>query len=239
MDRLFRFSDYDVFGYLASGLISFALYDVIFGTQFAFRQEWSISSAVSVIIAGYIAGHIVSGLAALLIDRGLVRKTLGTPADILMRPRKREISFFQRAVLGEFLEPLHPDLRDRLLRRAGMSTAEAGRVGAGEIIFSRAWPTIKREPIPYGRADAFIKLYGFCRTVCLISSVAAVLFAIKAFSGWGAVQNDERPYLIWSVGAAIVALVMFRRYLRFFRLYSLEVFSTFADSRDTAPVLDR
>jgi hypothetical protein len=230
MEKLFRFSDYDLFGYLASGLISFALYDVTFGTQFVLREEWSISSAVSVIIAGYITGHIVSGLAALVIDRGLVRRGLGTPADILMRPPKSKISLFQRALFGDFLEPLHPDLRDRLLRRAGMSTAQADRAGAGEIIFWRAWPTIKREPIPYGRADVFIKLYGFCRTVCLISLVAAVLFAIKAFSSWAPVQNDERPYLMWSIGAAIVSLVMFRRYLRFFRLYSLEVFSTFADS---------
>jgi hypothetical protein len=35
--------------------------------------------------------------------------------------------------------------------------------------------------------------------------------------------------LTWAIAAALISLVMFRRYLRSFRAYSLEVFSTFAE----------
>jgi len=61
---------------------------------------------------------------------------------------------FQRVMLGDFLEPLHPSLRSRLLERANMSTRGAAQPGAGEELFWLAWPIIKREPIPYGKADA-------------------------------------------------------------------------------------
>ena len=230
MDKFFRFSDYDLFGYLASGIIVFGLYDVIVGTQFVLKNSWSISSAVAVILGGYVVGHIVSGLAALVIDRGLVRRLLGNPANLLVLAPTNKRSWFQRAVLGDFLEPLHPSVRRRLLHRAGMSTLDADKPGAGEELFWRAWPIIKREPIPYGRADSFLKLYGFCRSLSFISFVAAVAFATKACTGWYPHQISARTYLMWAIAAAVISFVMFRRYLRFFRAYSLEVFSTFAES---------
>jgi len=230
VDKFFRFSDYDLFGYLASGIISLGLCDIVVGTKFVLKDSWSISSAVAVILASYIVGHIISGLAALLIDRGLVRPLFGTPANLLMRSEKRNYSWLQRALLGEFLKPLHPSLRSRVLRRAGINTAEGEPRDAGEEVFWRAWPIIKREPIPYGRADSFLKLYGFCRSISLISSVAAVIFAVKASTGCYSFQISTQQYCLWAIGAAIVSFVMFRRYLRFFRAYSLEVFSTFAET---------
>jgi hypothetical protein len=122
VDKFFRFSDYDLFGYLASGIISLGLCDIVVGTKFVLRDSWSISSAVAVILASYIVGHIISGLAALLIDRGLVRPLFGTPANLLMRSEKRNYSWLQRALLGEFLKPLHPSLRSRVLRRVPVLT---------------------------------------------------------------------------------------------------------------------
>ena len=62
MDKLFRFSDYDVFGYLAAGIMTIALYDIIVGSNFVLKNSWSISSAVTIVLAGYVLGHIVSGL---------------------------------------------------------------------------------------------------------------------------------------------------------------------------------
>jgi hypothetical protein len=73
---------------LACGIIVFGLCDIVVGTELVFKEHWSISSGVAVILGGYVSGHIVSGLAALVIDRCLVRIGLGTPADILMRRRR-------------------------------------------------------------------------------------------------------------------------------------------------------
>jgi len=207
------------------------LCDIVVGTELVFKEHWSISSGVAVILGGYVAGHIVSGLAALVIDRCLVRIGLGTPADILMQPPPhKKSSWLQRAVLGDYLDPLPSSLRSRVLHRAGMGTSEGARPDAGEDLFWRAWPIIKREPIPYGRAESFLKLYGFCRSLILVSLVAAVIFATKAMFGWYALQISTQTYWMWAFIAVIVSFVMFRRYLRFFRAYSLEVFSTFAES---------
>jgi len=228
MDRFLRFSDYDVFGYLASGITSIALCDLTFGTQFVLRESWSISATVAVILGGYVIGHVVSGAAAMVIDRGLVRRVLGTPANLLLRASPT-IGWLQRAFLGEFLEPLHPSLRRRLIKRAGLSVQDANGPDAGETLFWRAWPSIKREPIPYGRADSFLKLYGFCRTMSFVSFIAALIFLSQAVTGYSPTQISDQTHFFWAIGAGVVSIVMFRRYLRFFRAYSLEVFSTFAE----------
>jgi hypothetical protein len=230
VDKFFRFSDYDVFGYLVAGIVTIALYDITVGTNFVLKDSWSIPAAVSIVIAGYVLGHIVSGLAAGIIDRGIVRGLLGTPANLLMRPSTRKSGWIKRAVLGDFLMPLNPSLRDRVLNRAGMSEHEGAKLGAGEDLFWRAWPVIKREPIPYSRAESFLKLYGFCRSMSLISFIAALIFLTKACTGWYPLQISPQKYLLWGFIGAVVAFVMFRRYLRFFRLYGVEVFSTFAES---------
>ena len=138
MDKVFRFSDYDLIGYLAAGIIVFGLCDFAIGTQIVWKDSWSISSAVAVILGGYVDGHIVSALAALVADRWLVRRLLGTPANLLLRANARKITLLQRVALGNLLEPLHPALRSRLLERADMSTRAASQPGAGEEVFWRA-----------------------------------------------------------------------------------------------------
>lgn len=44
-DQVFRFSDYDLFGFLASGLAVLAACDLITGTTFLFGASWSASEA--------------------------------------------------------------------------------------------------------------------------------------------------------------------------------------------------
>jgi hypothetical protein len=46
VDKLFRFSDYDLFGYLAAGIIVFGLCDFIVGTQLVLKDSWSIHLAL-------------------------------------------------------------------------------------------------------------------------------------------------------------------------------------------------
>ena len=77
------------------------------------------------------------------------------------------------------------------------------------------------------RLDNFLNLYGFCRNMALVAFVDAALFY------WSYLQpNGPSEHLLWSRLSLIVAIGMTLRYLKFFRLYANEVFTSFAYARE-------
>jgi hypothetical protein len=229
MEKLVRFSDYDVFGYLAPGFVLMGICDVAIGTNLVTGVEWTVVHTGFVIIVGYVIGHGVAAFSTPILDRLIVRKLIGTPTKLLMQKRRdSRLPRWIRIMLGEYLTPLPADVQDRIIERAGLQPHSA-IADNSESLFYRAWPVIKREPIPYGRMDSFLRLYGFCRSLSVVSLISAValLFA------W--VQHPTGAKLPsglgwWIVIALVISVTMFKRYLKFFRLYGIEVLSTFAES---------
>jgi hypothetical protein len=230
MDGLFRFSDYDVFGYLISGLALIAICDVTFGTQFVLASPgWTVFNAVAIIVAGYVVGHIVAATATLVIDRFLISFTVGNAANRLMMWKDKGWKpGWRRLVLGEYFVPVHWSVWERAVKRAGLSPDQERRnEKLGELVFWPAWAYIKQQPIPYARMDSFLRLYGFCRQCCFVSLIAALAFAYRI---WLPISSPAaQPTIWWVVLAVVTAFAMFNRYLKFLRAYSLEVFITFAD----------
>lgn len=230
MDRLLRFSDYDIFGYLITGLAAFGLFDLFGNHQIVIQSSWTISSAVITIVAAYVAGHLISGLAAAIIDRGLVRRYFGKPDRLLFtRPKKSKLNSFLQWAFGEFFVPLPADMRERVIKRAKLSQAQKKDKNVGEILFYRAWPYIKREQIAYSRLETFLKLYHFCRTVSFLAVISAIAIPFSAYNGMTRSLFIQEHPAISIVLALVIAFGMFRRYLRFFRLYSVEVFSNYSE----------
>ena len=228
MSNLVRFSDYDVFGYLIPGLVLIACWDLVQGTHFVWEHEnWTISAAAFVVILGYVLGHIAAALATLCFDRLLVRGVIGAPPVLLFK-RSRQPSW-HAWILGEYLVPLHPHVRERVIAAAGLDPAKA-TTDIGETLFWRAWPVIKRDPIPCARMESFLRLYGFCRNFSFVSLVAAVAIATAPLFPHGANDVDPR----WAILALFISAAMFYRYLKFLRLYSVEIFSTFAEAPTAA-----
>ena len=80
-----RFSDYDIFAYLASGFTALAGWDLLFSTRYVIGAQWSVSSGAITIVAAYVIGQIFASPAAWLIERQFVRRFLGRPSDLLIR----------------------------------------------------------------------------------------------------------------------------------------------------------
>jgi hypothetical protein len=221
MDGFVRFSDYDIFGYLSCGLVALGIWDASFGSHLVLGVEWTITHGAVTIIAAYVAGHANAAAATLILDRIVVRGTCGTPATILMSRRsskKRGVNW-RKWLLSGFLEPLSSEVQERVRLRSGLHNP------SGEDVFWKAWPIVKRDPVPYGRVDAFLRLYGFCRNFSFVMLAAAVLFFFFPPTIEGQLINRYQA----SAGAFLVSLVMFHRYLKFFRAYSAEVLSTYAE----------
>lgn len=225
MDGLARFSDYDIFGYLSCGLVALGVWDASLHTHLVLGTEWTITHGAAVVIAAYVIGHGIAASATLVLDRLIVRSIFGTPANILMKNHahktgsKRPFFNWRKWLLSGFLEPLSPKVQERVRERAKLTNP------SGEDVFWRAWPIIKRDPVPYARVDSFLRLYGFCRNFSFVMLCAAILFFIYPPT------IDQTPIdrVEASVGAFAISLVMFHRYLKFFRAYSAEVLSTYAE----------
>ena len=227
MDGLSKLSDYDIFGYLAPGLVLLVVCDLTFGTT-VFANGMTVTTGALVVIASYVIGHATAAGAAFFWDRILVRGLMGMPTEILMRKRVKGGFAWRKWFFSGFFDPLPTEVRKRVLSRAGFTEEEfdeAPNDNWGERVFARAWPIIKRDPVPYGRMESFLRLYGFCRNISFVAFVVALIFLIYPSASFGLPANSPVPAL----AALLISLVMFHRYLKFLRLYSFEVFSTYAE----------
>ncbi len=229
MDKFIRFSDYDVFAYVASGLAAFVVWDIIFATHYVLGAEWTVSSGALTVAAAYIIGQIFAAPSGWLIERQFINYVLWRPSVVLMDSRKLGWRRFLRwTLLQDYYNPLDPGLRKKVRERAA---ADRGSDVTGEAVFWCAFPVAKKDANAYGRMDAFLKLYGFCRNMAFIGLVGACFIAGDAVvewtrTGWSAHISQQ---LWWALIALLIGLGMLHRYLKFFRLYSLEVFVAYSE----------
>lgn len=227
MDGVSKLSDYDIFGYLAPGLVLLAVSDATFGTSI-FASGLTVTTGALIVIAAYVLGQISAAAAALVWDRVLVRAVMGMPTEILMRKRSAARFGWRKWLFSGYFEPLPSEVRKRALTRAGFSEEDADAAPDqkwGERVFARAWPVLKRDPVPYGRMESFLRLYGFCRNISFVAFVVAILFWITPPVLPSITAGALAPALL----ALAVSVAMFHRYLKFLRLYSFEVFTTYAE----------
>lgn len=229
MDKFLRFSDYDIFAYLAAGLAALAVVDRAFGTAFVLDAHWTPASGSLTVAGAYILGHLVAGPAGMLMDRWLVEKRLGVPSKHLFgaqahRPRNALL----RRLLGDYFRKLDGGIDTRVLARA----AAEGKPGTpGEDLFWVAFAVAKRDEAAYARMESFLKLYGFCRNIAFVALAGApVLLAAAGWRWWQQGWSD----VVWHDGLiALVVLLagggMLLRYLKFLRLYAVEVFVAYSE----------
>jgi hypothetical protein len=231
LDKLLRFSDYDVFGYVASGLAAFAFWDLAFGTSYVVGAQWNVASGALTIGGAYVLGQILASPSSWLIERRLVRKVLGSPSVILMDDLRLGWRRFLKAViLTDYYTPLDAGLRTRVRERA--ATARPGETLRGEALFWCAFAVAKKDENAYTRMDSFLKLCGFCRNMAFVALCGFGLLTTLALLEWhgsGDLSLINRR-LQWALVAFLLGLGMLHRYLKFHRLYSIEVFVAYADS---------
>lgn len=228
MDDLARFSDYDVFAYLASGLGALVVWDIAFSTHYVLDATWTVARGALTIAAAYVIGQILAAPSGWCIERKFVRHVLLNPSVVLMGKEKLGWrKSLKRTLLEDYYTPLDAGLQRKVRERAA---AENGTELAGNALFWCAFPIAKRDTNAYPRMDSFLRLYGFCRNMafvglagaCLIAAVAAVEWAS---SGWSDLIARQ---FRWALLALLIGFGMLHRYLKFFRLYAVEVFVSYS-----------
>ena len=87
------------------------------------------------------------------------------------------------------------------------------------------------------RMDAFLKLYGFCRNMAFVALITGTGLFTKLILHWRTFGWDDAAEVMaaYSGASLLVAFGMLHRYLKFHRLFSVEILVTFASSLEQEP----
>lgn len=223
MDQKIPFTTYDFWAYLSAGFVVLAAIDYVGGTHLLYRDSWTVVQGVMAMVSAYTVGQMVASLASRIYEEVLVVKLLGAPRLALFGLAKawRPV----RWLIPGYFEPLPEATQKAILERA----APHGVTVPGEGLFWCAFAYARATPAVMSRLSDFLNLYGFARNVSLAAFLDAAL--LYWHYQWHAGPNAA---LHLSQAAFVVGLGMLLRYLKFFRQYALEVFTSYAHSKPEA-----
>lgn len=217
MDQKIPFSTYDFWAYLSAGFMLLFAIDQAAGTRLLMTENWTVVQGVIAASTAYVVGQLVASASSWLYEKQLVGKLLGCPRMILFG-NAMAWRGFQR-LLPSYFTPLPAETQKSILDKG----ASFGLTGPGEALFWRAHVNGRGNPVVAARLDNFLNLYGFCRNTALVGLLDAVLLY------WSYLQPmGPREHLLWARIALAVSLGMTLRYLKFYRHFALEVFTSWA-----------
>lgn len=224
MKSWFPFTDYEFYAYITSGVIVIAGVDyTLFGGVLVNRTEWTIVQGVFWTMISYLVGHITAGLSSFALEQTLVKKVFRAPELIILglqKPRlferafkslfAREYSAFPQTNSDQIIEKLAASLK---CDRASLTDPEA--------MFQTAFSISRYESTSEVRLNQFMNLYGFCRNTAFAFLLVAALLVWKMTFSPVAMDN----WLL--IGALVMAVGMFGRFLKFYSAYTRETLRTF------------
>lgn len=221
MDQKIPFTSYDFWAYLSAGFMLLFALDQAVGTHLLMREKWTIVQGVMAVSVAYAVGQLVASVSSWLYEKLLVGKVLGNPRNILFG-NVTAWRGFQRLLPGYFA-PLPAETQKAVIEKGG----KVGVDKPGEALFWPAHVYGRGTPSVAARLDNFLNLYGFCRNTALVGLFdAAVLY----WSYWQ--PNGPPEHLLWSRISLLVSLGMTLRYLKFYRHFALEVFTSWAFAKN-------
>lgn len=213
----FPFTSYDFWAYLASGFLLLAGIDIVAGTGFLQQQTWTWPQTSIAVAAAYVAGHLTASLSSVVFERGLVGHVLGHPRDILFG--RTRVWRWVRWCLASYYTALPDTAQKAALAKGKMVGVEE----PGETLFWPAFTAAKESKKAFERIENFLNLYGFARNIALVAFLDAALL------GWSYNFHGAPPlHGNLALLCLLAGIGMTFRYLKFFRHYAEEVFTSYA-----------
>lgn len=240
------FTAYDFFGYLAEGLLMLVALDAAFVAD-PTRFSPGATESLILITAAYVVGQLIGQLAGGLLETGLFDKTtVGFPSVNLFvkrEPRRRLKDLFVSLLFGAYWRPFPSHTRTRILEKARVGPATRTYRGQlhrraradgwrklaadGEALFHHCYGALKARDVDSGRLANLLNVYAFCRNMALALTLAAIALAVGALIGTA--HTGPISSCWWAAGSAVTAVGLFLRYLKIYRLFHEEIFTTYAE----------
>jgi hypothetical protein len=226
------FSIYDFFGYLGCGFLLLAAMDFAFnGSVLLTKRVDGLSGTLLVIIMlVFVAGHIVANVASATLEAGMIRRVLGPCEQVIFEAYKRHGGWAR--VFPGYYGALPEETRERVLAKA---KERAGITSPGRALFLHCHAIVKREQATLERLNNFINAYGFCRNVSFTAFISAMIVIVPVLAATWDHRPSPMSNVRWALLAIVVGVGMFYRYLKFYRLYTVEVFVSYAETQITQP----
>lgn len=211
------FDPYDIFGYLAAGLLVMVGMDVLFGFPHVIGTDLKLVEGSVVLLMAYVAGQLVAGPSRFLLETVVVGHFLRKPSVNLLRVKR---PWGRWLLFPGYFEALPTPTIGRITAKAHA----AGISGPGEAMFVHirfSDETLSNERL-MKKLDSFVNKYGFSRNLSFTCLLLATCFLIKN-------RIAPSPELLkYGIAALVGGVLLFYRYLKFFRQYSYELYNTFA-----------
>jgi hypothetical protein len=228
VDQKIPFTSYDFWAYLSAGFMLLFALDQAAGIHLLMRETWTVVQCLIAVSVAYAVGQLVASASSLLYERLLVGKILGYPSKVLFGDVSAR-RMVQKLLPGYF-SPLPSETQRSALQKGG----KVGVDKPGEALFWPAHVYGRSTPEVAARLDNFLNLYGFCRNVALVGLIdAAVLY----WSYWK--SNGPPEHLLWARISLVISIGMTLRYLKFYRHFALEVFTSWAFAENKEPELNK
>lgn len=220
MDQKIPFTSYDFWAYLSSGFLLLFAIDQMMGTKLLIHESWTGVQGVIAVSVAYTAGHLVASASLWLYESLLVDKLLGHPCDILFGQPKAWALI--RKLIPTYFEALPIELQKTALIKGSKFDIN----NPGKALFWLAHTNGRNSPETALRLDNFLNLYGFCRNTALVSLINSIVLY------WSYLQPEgPTEHLLWARISLAVSLGMTLRYLKFYRHFTLELFTSWIFSK--------
>ena len=224
MKDWFPLASYEFYAFLTAGMVALAAYDRVFmGSALAHEQHWTIVSGVFWTVVAYLVGQIIAMPSAALLEHVVARRILRPPSDIVLGihpPRRRERWLAALSGAREY-QPFPVLNQTRIMGKLATGLNVASTAMDGEAAFVAAFPHARGVADTATRLDNFINQYGMCRNVSMAAIIAT---AMLAYASW---QTHDRMTVTLMIGAAVLAIGLFLRFIKFYAAYTREVFRTY------------
>lgn len=232
MNFLDRLSDYDLFAYVPQGIMALAAADYISGRHyFVLDASWDVPKGVLIFFVAYIVGHILASPSSKFVERGLVKNLMEQPSVHLLGLGRS--SRFLKVMFFDYITPLTANVRNEVRNKMKIDLSNPP---SGEELFWRAYTIARQDAAVRARLATFLNLYGFCRNVCFLAGIVGFTLLGQEFWTKIVIHNAIDMERLWvGIGLLFAAFFMFQRFLKFYRLYSLEVFVAYAASSVIPP----
>jgi hypothetical protein len=214
------FDPYDFFGYLASGLLLVVGMNLTLGFPRVLGQDLKVVDSALLLLAVYVVGQLIATPAKALLEDGLVDRILGRPSINLLREKK---PFVRSALFPGYYKPLPEQIRKKILARA--ATEHISTPGEALFLHVRYAPEVLNNEKLMAKLGSFINKYGFTRNLAFTSLTVGIALLVRTHS---TPDPNVRKYALTAFAAAVL---LFYRYLKFFRQYSYEMFNTYGGTK--------
>lgn len=224
MKQWFPFTDYDFYGYLASGaLLIFAVDYWYSGSSYLLGHTLTFMQTVVAISLAYVAGQMIA-IPASWFQRLLF---CGFPLRSPVRMWMLAPNWFERNILGAIVGGLNP-LPQGVKLKVTMQMHQDQAVSRNDVekdgidgFFRWAHRQAMKDDVARARISSFLNQYGMARNVALTLMVVAYLMFHPL--------HDSADAQSYGYMALVLGIGMFIRYLKFYYCFIREVLEKFAD----------